>query len=391
MLSSWPHYADDEISAVMHVLSSGNVNSWTGDQTSCFESEFLNWCGSNYAVALANGSLALSASYLSLGLNKGDEVITTPRSFIATASSAVLLGLIPIFADVDKYSGLITAQTIEPLITQRTRAISIVHLAGWPADMPSIMNLAKSYNLKVIEDCAQAHGAYIQVDNKWRSVGSFGDVSAWSFCQDKIISTGGEGGMITTNDNEIHQSIWSLKDHGKTIESVFRQSHPPGFRWLHDNFGSNFRITEMQSAIGRLQLKKLSLWSSIRTRNAKILLDTFKSSTLLQLPKVPAHLCHAWYKFYTFVKTEALADSWSRDRILSEINASGYPALSGTCSEIYLEKCFAPYNLHYKPKCPVAKSLGDSSLMFLIHPTICEDEMYKYADTVSKILLRAQR
>ena len=233
-LSSWPRYDLTQISAAASVLSSGNVNKWTGDETSLFESEFAAWCGSDYSIAIANGSLALSEAYLAVGVGTGDELITTPRTFIATASSAVLLGAKTVFADVDPDSGAITAATIAPLITPRTKAISVVHLGGWPADMPPILELASAYGIAVIEDCAQAHGARIH----GQSVGSFGDVSAWSFCQDKIMSTAGEGGMVTTSCSDLWDKMWAFKDHGKTVEAVFDREHPPGFRWLHERFGS---------------------------------------------------------------------------------------------------------------------------------------------------------
>ena len=267
---------------------------------------------------MANGSLALSSAYLSIGLGVGDELITTPRTFIATASSAVLLGATPVFADVDRDSGCITAQTIESLITSRTKAISVVHLGGWPADMSAICDLAHSQGIAVIEDCAQAHGAQIQVDGVWRSVGSFGDVSAWSFCQDKILSTAGEGGMVTTSNKDLWDRIWSIKDHGKSYQAVFEREHPLGFRWLHEGFGSNFRLTEFQSSIGRFQLNKFSEWYSTRQCNAQMLIDTLSPLNVLRVPVVEDHQRHAWYKFHCYVMPSALASGWTRDRIILE-------------------------------------------------------------------------
>ena len=235
----WPYFDADQINASSRVLVSGKVNTWTGQETTAFEQEYAQWCDTAHAIAMANGSLALSAAYLAIGLGPGDELITTPRTFIATASSAVLLGAKPIFADVDPNSGAITVASIAPLITPRTKAISVVHLGGWPADMPAICDLARSHGIFVIEDCAQSHGARIF----GQSVGSFGDVAAWSFCQDKIMTTAGEGGMVSTSRPELWDAIWSFKDHGKTPEAVFGREHPAGFRWLHERFGSNFRLT----------------------------------------------------------------------------------------------------------------------------------------------------
>ena len=384
---SWPFYDPQQIQAVCDVLSSSKVNSWTGDVTSQFESEFSVWSSSKFSVALANGSLALSSAYLSIGLGQGDEFITTPRSFVATASSGVLLGAKPVFADVHPQSGSITADTIAPLITSKTKAISVVHLGGYPADMPAICDLAKSYNLYVVEDCAQAHGALID----GQSVGSFGDVAAWSFCQEKIITTGGEGGMVSTNRDDLFDAIWSLKDHGKTREAVFHRAHSSGFRWLHERFGSNFRLTEMQSAIGRIQLSRLHEWTAARTSNALLLAESLADCPVVRVPLPPEGFTHAWYKFYAFVIPHLLKDGWSRDRILQEIVDIGYPAYSGSCSEVYLEKCFQDAGFAPVHRLPVARELGETSLMFVVHPTINPEQMAAYADAVHSVLQRASR
>ena len=207
---------------------------------------------------MANGSLALSA-YLGIGLGNGDEIITA-KDFVATASSAVLLGSRPVFADVDPDSGAITAATIAPLITPRTKAISVVHLGGWPADMPAICDLARSHGLALIEDCAQAHGARIN----GHSVGSFGDVATWSFCQDKILTTAGEGGMITTSVPSSGIFL-VLEDHSKSHEAVFARGNQTRFRWLHERW---FQLPPHGlSAIGRIQLQRLPEWTTLRTRN----------------------------------------------------------------------------------------------------------------------------
>jgi len=387
MLSPWPVFDSAQIKAVSDVLASGRVSSWTGSETSLFEVSFSRHFDTSYSIALTNGSLALSCAYLAIGLSPGDEIILPSRTFIATASSAVLLGAKPIFADVDPDSGAISAATIAPLITSRTKAIAVVHLGGWPADMPSICDLARSRGISVIEDCAQAHGALIN----GQSVGSFGDVSAWSFCQDKIITTGGEGGMVNTSRPELWDAMWSFKDHGKTYDAVFGREHPPGFRWLHERFGSNFRLTELQSAIGRIQLQRLPEWTSIRTRNALLLAKALGDLPAVRVPLPPEHLTHAWYKFYAYVVPEALADGWSRDRILSEIAALGYPALSGSCSEIYLEKCFQDAGLAPAERLPVARELGETSLMFLVHPTITPEQMAGYAQVVRSVVQKACR
>ena len=388
-ISCWPNFEEEEIKAAMQVLSSGKVNSWAGEETRTFEREFAKWCGTKYAIAVSNGSVALSLAYEAIGICAGDEIITTPRTFVATASCASLLGAKPVFAEICPNSGLITIDTIKPLITRKTKAISVVHLAGWPADMREIIALAKKHQLAVVEDCSQAHGAQLIEKDQIRSVGSFGDIATWSFCQDKIISTGGEGGMITTSSKKLMQKIWSLKDHGKSLDSVFKKKHPPGYKFLHDNLGTNYRLTEFQSAIGRIQLNKLSEWSSIRNRNAMILTDILEELPLVRIPKQEFNKKNAWYKFYVYLNKKLLSPNWNRNKIIEKINIFGYPAFHGGCTEIYLEKC---YGKTKNPKrLPIAKKLGETSLMFLVDHTISEENMYKYSNIIKNVLKEASQ
>ena len=389
-MNSWPVFSEDEIQKVSEILSSGKVNYWTGLEGNKFESEFAKYSDSKYGIVMANGSLALTAAYKSIGLSKEDEIITTPRTFIATSSSAVIVGAKPVFADVDLNSGCITPDKIEPLISPKTRAISVVHIGGWPAEMERICALAKSYNLFLIEDCSQAHGAKIRIDNKWRSVGSFGDVATWSFCQDKIISTGGEGGIVSTSDEKIRDFCWSIKDHGKTLGAIKAQEKKLGFKWLHERFGTNYRLSEIQSAIGRIQLTKLEEWNKIRSFNASILESNLQNLDLIRLPKINENIRHAWYKFYCYLNLEQLSPEWDRNRIIKTINDYGYPAFSGSCSEIYLEKCFKKISSNYK-RLKNAKELGDTSLMFLVHPSITKEQIIKYSEVIRDVLLKASR
>lgn len=390
-LAPWPHFDEEQIEAAAAVLRSGKVNAWTGGEVTAFEAEYAAWCGTSHAIALANGSLALSAALLAVGVGRGDEVITTSRTFVATASAPVLLGARPVFADVDPDSQVITAAAIEPLITPLTRAILVVHLAGWPADMTAICALARRHNLALIEDCAQAHGAQLLVEGQWRSVGSFGDVAAWSFCQDKILTTGGEGGMVTTNNAALWQRIWSFKDHGKDPGLALAPTDPrrKDFRWLHTGFGSNFRLTEMQAAIGRIQLKRLADWQQLRDRNAHLLIEAIGTHPAVRVPTPPSEIRHAWYKFYAFVKTSALAKGWSRQRILEELADLGVPAYSGSCSEVYLEESFQQAGLAPVQPLSVARQLGQSSLMLLVHPTITLEQMQQMAALVRQVLDQA--
>ena len=381
----WPYYDDDDIKLVTDILKSGKVNYWTGEHCKKFEKEFSSKFECRYSVALANGSLALNAAYKALNLKEGDEIITTPRTFLATASIAVLQGLKPIFADVDKNTGCITTEYIEPLITKKTKAISIVHIGGWPAEMKMIRNLADTYNLKIIEDCSQAHGAKINNEN----VGNFGDVATWSFCQDKIISTGGEGGMLTTNNKEIYKYVLSYKDHGTNFDLLNQVRNEIGFKWIHEHVGTNLRLTEMQSAIGRNQLKKIHYWNMLRNRNSEILFKILKNLPLLRIPMPEKNITHAWYRFYCYLNSRYLSSNWNRDRIIEEIKELGVDVFSGSCSEIYLEKCFKDLDYYPKKRLPNAKELGETSLAFLVHPTISEEEQLKKAYIVKSVLEKA--
>lgn len=382
---SWPHYAADEIDAVRSVLASGKVNYWTGGECREFEREHAVAAGTKQAVAVANGTMALELALAAYGIGPGDEVVTTPRTFIATASSVVMRGARPVFADVDRDSQNITAATIERVLTPKTCAIIPVHLAGWPCEMDEIMDLARARELIVIEDCAQASGATY----RGRPVGGLAHAGAFSFCQDKILTTGGEGGMLTMNDADVWSRAWSFKDHGKSHDAVYNRKHPPGFRWLHESFGTNWRMTEIQAAIGRLQLRKLPAWSARRAKNAAILSERLGSLSALRIPQPPAHVGHANYKFYAFVRPEVLKAGWSRDRIMTEVVAAGVPCFSGSCSEIYLEKAFDPPELRPAQRLPVARELGETSLMFLVHPTLNPEHMLRTADTVVRVIRQA--
>lgn len=382
---SWPSFTEEEAAAVSNVLLSNKVNYWTGQECREFEKEFAAWCGTEYAIALANGTVALDVALKALGIGQGDEIIVTSRTFLASVSCIVTAGAIPVFADIDRDSQNITATTIAPMITPRTRAIICVHLAGWSCEMDEIMALAKQHNLYVIEDCAQAHGATY----KGQMVGSIGHIGAWSFCQDKIMTTGGEGGMVTTNSRELWSKMWSYKDHGKSWEAVYEREHPPGFRWLHDSFGTNWRMLEMQAVIGRIQLARMTDWTTQRQRNATAIWETAGQLPGLRVPTLPSHISHAAYKCYVFVEPDLLKPGWDRDRIMAEINQGGIPCFSGSCSEVYLEKAFDGTDWRPAERLPIAKELGETSLMFLVHPTLTDNEINLTCQILQKVMSRA--
>ncbi|WP_201582649.1 DegT/DnrJ/EryC1/StrS family aminotransferase [Psychrobacter jeotgali] len=390
--SPWPSFTQQEADAVSQVLLSNKVNYWTGTECRQFEEEFATWADSKFAIALGNGTLALDVALQALGLGEGDEVIVTPRTFIASISSVVNAGATPVFADVDAATGNITPETIAAVLTDKTKGIVCVHLAGWPCDMDGIMALADKHDLYVIEDCAQAHGALY----KGRSVGSIGHVGAWSFCQDKIMTTGGEGGMVTTNDEQLWRKMWAYKDHGKSYAAVYETEHAPGYRWLHESFGTNWRMTEMQGVIGRIQLGRMDDWTAARTENAQAILQAcakWEAKGYLSAPKLEqtpefADCKHAYYKLYVYVKPENLPKGWSRERIIDEINQLGVPCFSGSASEVYLEKAFDNTGLRPETRLPIAKQLGETSLMLLVHPTLKEAEIEQTVAAINSVFAK---
>ena len=378
----WPSFTQEEADAVSRTILSNKVNYWTGTECREFEKEFAAYTQTKYAVALMNGTVALDVALKALNIGAGDDVIVTSRTFLASASAIVTAGANPIFADVELDSQNISRRTIEAVLTPNTKVIICVHLAGWMCDMDPIMALAKEKGLYVIEDCAQAHGAMY----KGKPAGSIGHVGAWSFCQDKIMTTGGEGGMVTTNDESLWKKMWSYKDHGKDFDSVYNKQHPPGFRWLHDSFGTNWRMLEVQAVIGRIQLKRMADWTAQRNKNMQFIFDSFGDTPFFTVHKPSEDYVHAAYKCYVQVNLQALPEGWTRDRIMQVIHDQQVPCYSGSCSEVYLEKAFD--NTPWRPKVRLknAVDLGETSLMFLVHPTLSESSLERCRQAIKHVI-----
>ena len=378
-VGTWPFYDDDEIAAVCDVLASGRVNQWTGGRVNEFQSAFADYCGAPYAIALSNGSVALELALRVHGIGPGDEVIVSARSFVASASCVSVLGATPVFSDVDPISQNMSAATIAPLITAKTRAVIPVHLAGWPCDMPAIMALAEANDLVVIEDSAQAVGA--RVDG--RMVGSFGHAAVFSFCQDKIISTGGEGGMLLLRDHEVWQAAWSYKDHGKSHPKATGLGSGPLFRYVHDSIGTNMRMTEMQAAIGLVQLGKIEDWLRVRAENAEIWRAALKPLNGIRIPAPPVAVRHAYYKLYALIDPGLTKPGVDNAAIVIALGNAGIRAFIGSCPEVYLEEAFA--DLHVA-RLPDAQRLGTTAVMFEVHPTLDQATLRQTAQEAAAII-----
>lgn len=383
-LPSWPYFDNDAIEAVANVLRSGRVNYWTGEHCEMFEQEFAKAHGTKKAIAFANGTVSLEAALAALGVEAGDEVIVPPRTFIATASAVVMRNAIPVMADVDPVTQNITADSIRAALTERTRAVIVVHLAGWPCDMDAILEVTDAAGIPVIEDCAQALGATY----KGRPVGSIGAFGSFSFCQDKIVTTGGEGGMLVTSDMDLWERAWSLKDHGKSFTKTRSINAHNGvvFRWVHDSFGTNWRMTEMQAVLGRQGLLHLPSWIERRRQSAHILDAAFLDVDALRVTIPGEDIGHAYYKYYTFIRPDRLREGWDRDRIVAAIAAEGVPCFTGTCPEIYRELAFVNAGLAPSERLPVAQELGETSLMFPVHPTMNDNHIQTIAEAVHKVM-----
>jgi dTDP-4-amino-4,6-dideoxygalactose transaminase len=379
-LPGWPRFDDGDVAATAEVLRSGRVNYWTGEHGRAFEREFAHWAGAPHAVAVANGTVALEIVLRALGIGPGDEVVVPAVTFIATASAVVACGAQPVVADVDRDSQALSAHTVLPALTCRTKAVIVVHVGGYPAPAAALARLAEARDLYLIEDCAQAHGAR----RHGRGVGSHGHAAAWSFCQDKIMTTGGEGGAISTSDPSLARRCWELKDHGKSYAGVHERRHGPGFRWLHDSFGTNARMTEMQAAVGRRQLAKLPGWLVIRRGHAELLRAELGGLPALRLPELAPDVEHAYYRFYCHVHPERLAAGWDRDRVLAALAAEGVPCGAGGCTEIYRERAFVALGRPREPL-PVAQWLGRRSLTLPVHPTLSTPDVRSIAAAVRKV------
>ena len=371
----WPFYADDEIEAVARVLRSGRVNQWTGGEVFAFQDALARTFGGKHCIALANGSLALELPLRAFGIGPGDEVVVAPRTFVASATCVMLLGAIPVFADIDPDSGNITAQSIEAVLTERTKAIIPVHLGGWPCDMPAIMALAERRGLLVIEDCAQSHGA--EIDG--RPAGSFGQAAALSFCQDKIISTGGEGGATLFQDEAAWDWAWSYKDHGKNRAKAMA---PPGpeFRWVHDSVGTNWRLTGPQAAIGLKQLAKLNEWHAARTRNAGIWAEALAGVPGVRVQLPGPRFRHAYYRFNFYLEPGA---EEARQEILARAREAGLRLATGSCSEVYREAAFRDLP---EPDLPNARAMTRSSLALETHPTLRPERLRLRAEKLAELI-----
>ena len=379
--SKWPNYSQNEIKKVVKVIKSGKVNYVNGKIGKRFETLFSKWIDRKYSVAVSNGTVALELALKSLMLPPKSEIMVTARSFFSSASVIVRAGFVPKFIDVDLNDQNILTDDIKKKISKKTKAIICVHLAGNPCHMKNIMEIARKNKLKIIEDCAQAHGA--QIYNK--KVGSFGDVATWSFCNDKIISTLGEGGMISTNKKKIYNFINSYKDHGLSYKK--KKNLEQKFVYNKDFFGSNYRLTEVQSSVGILQLKNINKTIIKRKFIAEKYKKVFKKfKNLFQFYEPPEYIKPSWYRFYIFIKRNKKNIKNFRDQIIKNLKKKNIICYYGACPEIYLEKAFKNSDFKMNKRLINCKILGETSIALDVNHTLSKKKIELDARNINEVI-----
>lgn len=375
--NTWPTFTEKEIKVANKVIASGKVNYWTGIYCKKFELNFKKKFGLKHTISVANGSLALDAAVNVLNLKKNDEVIVTPRSYVSSASCVQKTSAKIRFVDVDLNTQNISIDEIKKNINSNTRLIICVHLAGWPCDIEKIKKIIGKRNIRIIEDCSQAHGAMIN----GKYAGSMGDISVWSFCNDKIISTLGEGGMISCKSDNLFKKIWAYKDCGKNLDKVLKKNKNNLFKWIHDFDGTNLRMTEIQAAVGNVQLEMLDNMIRKRSKNSSLIWKNILKSENIFAPIIPKNILHAGYRCYLFAKNKN-----TRNRFITHLNKNGIDANQGSCPEIYREKRFSRYNNYKVLK--NAKKLGDISVSLPSHHLIDKKGINFLINQINKFIIK---
>ena len=342
---SKPQIGEEEKQAVMQVLESGQLAQ--GPRVNEFEDRFAAWCGTRFAVAVSSGTTALHVALLAHGIGPGDEVITTPFSFIASANCILYAGATPVFADIEPDYFMLDPQDVEKKITPRTKAIIPVHLFGQAADMAGLSALADKYNLAIIEDACQSHGAKFH----GQTVGAWG-TACYSFYPTKNMTTI-EGGMITTDDEGVAERARLLRNHGSPK------------RYLHESLGFNFRMTDLQAAIGLTQLKKVDQWNRLRQKNAAYLSNKLAGLPGIRVPKVREGCEHVFHQ-YT-IRAE------NRDALLEKLAAKGIGV--GVYYPIPIHQQPLYRQAGYNDSLPVSEAASLSVLSLPVHPALTQPEL----------------
>jgi len=398
----WPQFAEETFKDVLEPLRSGKVNYWTGTKGMEFEKAFAEWVGAKMAISCTNGTAALHIAISSLGIGPGDEVIVPSYSFIASSFAIVQAGAIPVFADVTE-DHTIDPKSIEKLITPRTKGIVVVHLYGVVADMGPILEIAKKHNLKVIEDCAQCIGG----EYKGTKTGVIGDVGCFSFCQSKHFTTGGEGGMVVTNDEDLGWECRSFRDHGYDVKTrmnllALEEKLP----YIHNRVGFNYRMTEMQAVIGINELKRFDSWNLARRKKyAKMYDEAFIGLEGIKAVPLNTEERKNSYWWYPILLDIDKLDC-DAPQFVKYLQAEGIPCYGIQWPEAYEEKAYKEHNgfgaakfpfeskeytdpksVEYdKTFCPTANKLRSETISLFLHPSWSECHIQRCIDGVKKVL-----
>ena len=400
--SHWPFFAQDEIDAAIAPLRLGKVNYWTGKRGMEFEAKWAEWIGAKMAISCTNGTAALQIAISSLGIGPGDEMIVPSYSFIASSFAIVQAGAIPVFADVtDDHT--IDPKSIEVHIGPRTKGIVVVHLYGVVADMGPILDIARKHRLKVVEDCAQCVGG----EYKGIKVGLVGDAGCFSFCQSKHFTTGGEGGMVVTNDEELGWECRSFRDHGYDVKSRLNLlALEEKLNYIHNRVGFNFRMTEIQSVIGINELKRLDSWNLARRfKFARMYDEAFAG--LFGIKKLPFNSkdrknAYWWYPIILDIDRLDV----TAERFVKALGAENVPCYGIQWPEAYEEQAYRklngfgtakfpflskeytdPDSVRYgEAPCPNAKRLRDVTFSVFLHPTWETEHIERVIAGVKKVL-----
>ena len=394
----WPSFSEKTIKMVAEPLKTGRVNYWTGEIGVKFEKAWAEYNGAKYCITTTNGTSALHTAVAALGIGPGDEVICPSYSFIASSFCILQAGALPVFADTDE-THTIDPNDIEDKINERTKAILVVHLYGVVCNMGPIMEIARKHNLYVIEDCAQAHGG----EYKGKKVGTIGDVGCFSFCQSKHFTTGGEGGAVITNNEDLYWECMSFRDHGYDVKERLRLLElEKKLMYIHRRVGFNYRMTEMQSLIGLCELERFETWNlPNRRRNGRFLIDALKDHPLVLYPPLDTEERKNAFWWAPFViDTDRLKVPMKQ--FIAAIEAEGVPVYGVLWPEMYREKAYTervgfgrlnyPFNdpnarfIDYtKVECKKAKWLSDRTISFFTHPVYEIKHMEKYVEAFNKV------
>ncbi|MCC7300409.1 MAG: DegT/DnrJ/EryC1/StrS family aminotransferase [Verrucomicrobia bacterium] len=394
----WPSFEESTIQKAMEPLRAGKVNYWTGPIGQQFEKAWAKWNGSRNAISVSNGTAALHVALASLGIGPGDEVICPSYSFIASSFCIMQAGALPVFADVTE-DHTIDPKAIESLINERTKAIIVVHLYGIVADMDPIMALAKKHNLKVVEDCAQCFGGVY----KGKKAGTIGNAGCFSFCQSKHFTTGGEGGMVVTDDDDLAWECRSFRDHGYDVKERLNLLEMEGkLMYIHKRVGFNFRMTEMQSQIGLCELERFDSWNlKNRVRNGKMLIAALKDHPLVLAAPVDTsdRQNSFWWAPFVLDVNKLTCDI---KKFIKAVAAEGVPVYSVLWPEMYKERAYIERNgfgtrnypfddpnarkIDYSTfDCKKANWMTDRTISFFTHPVYTEAHMQACIDAFKKV------